>query len=300
VNLLVFGRSGQLAQSLRLITANADIKLISLDRGACDITHALSVQSFLMDMKPDAIINAAAYTAVEAAEAHQSEAMALNAHAPKFIAETASRLAIPFVHISTDYVFDGEKAEAYDENDATRPLNVYGQSKRAGEIAVLAAYPSAVILRTSWVFSPFGHNFVRTILNRATQGDALSVVNDQIGSPTSALDLAEACLRVVRAKLEGVNASGIFHYASKGETSWYGFAEAILATTSPWRAHHASKLLAISSDEFPTKAARPKNSRLNSAAFLRAFNHHQPTWQESLAVTLSALETEFGATRRTL
>jgi dTDP-4-dehydrorhamnose reductase len=299
VKVLVFGHNGQLAQSLRLISAATEANLISLGRDACDITSRQQVESCVADLQPDAVINTSAYTAVEAAESFPADAMALNCEAPRFLAEITSGKAIPFIHLSTDYVFDGTKVGAYEEGDETRPLNKYGLSKRAGEIAVLETNPSAVILRTSWVFSPFGQNFVRTILARAAQGETLSVVNDQIGTPTSALDLAEACLLVLKAKANGSAASGIFHYTSEGETSWHGFAEAILAATSSWRENDVVKLQGVTSDQFPTKAVRPKNSRLKSSAFLRTFNHHQPTWQESLAGTLSVLETEFSAKWRT-
>ncbi|OYU76548.1 MAG: dTDP-4-dehydrorhamnose reductase [Alphaproteobacteria bacterium PA3] len=295
MRLVVFGQNGQLAQALRSVCSNMAVPPVYLGRAQCDVTNAAQVADCLKLLKPNAVINTAAYTAVETAEAQIAQATALNAQAPQMLAEITSRLNIALLHLSTDYVFDGTKSAPYVENDAPNPLNVYGRSKLKGEEAVRDRNPEALIIRTSWVFSPFAHNFVRTILQRAAKGEALSVVDDQIGTPTAALDLAEACVRAIKAKLDGSKASGIYHYASSGETSWFGLANAILQHTQAWRDTNEVALTAIGSEQFKTQAVRPKNSRLNSEAFVRQFGHRQPTWQESLAGTLSLLETEFSA-----
>jgi dTDP-4-dehydrorhamnose reductase len=266
---------------------------VCLGRAQCDLSNPQAVADRLFEIKPDAIINAAAFTAVEAAETQVDQATALNTHAPQALADVASRLNVPFLHISTDYVFDGRKSVPYSEMDTPNPLNVYGRTKLDGERAVLATYPDALIIRSSWVFSPYGHNFVRTMLQRAMKGEALSVVDDQIGTPTSALDLASACLEAIQAKLDGAQAQGVFHYAARGETSWFHFAQTIFEQTADWRGGKRVEVRAIGSDEFKTQAVRPKNSRLNSDAFVRTFNYRQPTWQDSLATTLARLEPEF-------
>jgi dTDP-4-dehydrorhamnose reductase len=295
MRLVVFGQNGQLAQALQSVCSNMAVSPVYLGRAQCDVTDAAQVADCLTRLKPEAVINTAADTAVEAAETQAAQTEALNAHAPQMLAEITSRLNIAFLHLSTDYVFDGTKSAPYVESDATNPLNAYGRSKLEGELAVREHNPEALIIRTSWVFSPFAHNFVRTIIQRAGKGEALTVVDDQIGTPTSALDLAEACVRATKAKLDGSKASGIYHYASSGETSWYGLAKEILDQTKTWRDNDDVVLTAIGSDQFKTRAVRPKNSRLDSEAFVRQFGHRQPTWQESLAGTLHLLEPEFGA-----
>lgn len=298
MRLVILGQSGQLAQALRSVCSSMAVPPICLGRAQCDLSNAQAVADRLFEIKPEAIINAAAFTAVEAAETQVDQATALNTHAPQALAEVASRLNVPFLHISTDYVFDGRQSVPYSEKDAPNPLNVYGRTKLDGERAVIATYPEAVIIRTSWVFSPYGHNFVRTMLKLAAKGDPLSVVDDQIGTPTSALDLAEACIQALKAKRDGAEARGLFHYAARGETSWFGLAQEIFEQTAAWRANKEVIVQPIGSDEFKTQAVRPKNSRLNSDAFVRTFNYHQPSWQESLANTLAMLEPECRLARR--
>jgi dTDP-4-dehydrorhamnose reductase len=295
MKLLVFGQQGQLAKAVGLQASIAGMDVTLIGRAGCDITDAGAVEACLRQLRPDAVLNAAAFTAVDAAETQVEAAKALNTTAPEILAKATARKGIAFLHVSTDYVFDGTKPEPYVETDLTHPLNVYGATKRNGELAVQASHPSAVIVRTSWVFSPFAHNFVRTILSRATSGAALSVVDDQIGAPTSALDLAQACLTALQKVQAGSSSAGLFHYTSAGRTSWHGFAQSILDQTRDWRGGRDVELQAISTNALKAAAVRPRNSCLNCAAFLGQFGHPQPNWQDSLAATLSALEPEFGA-----
>jgi dTDP-4-dehydrorhamnose reductase len=295
LNILTFGQSGQLAQALRSSASGRAFKLTCLGRDQCDVTRIEEVSASLDFFKPDAVINAAAYTAVDMAETEQAAANALNCLAPQFMAKLTAARNIPFIHLSTDYVFDGQKHSPYKEKDPTGPINQYGITKRNGEIAVLKENPAALILRTSWIFSPFGHNFVRTIIKRALEGATLSVVDDQIGCPTSALDLGAACLFLAKAKIDGDQGNGIYHFASSGEISWFGFAQAIVDEIALWPRVSEPKLIAIQSSAYAAKAIRPKNSRLNCDLFAATFNYPLPHWRDSLITTLGLLKAEFGA-----
>ena len=235
--------------------------------------------SVLRAAKPDLIINPAAYTAVDRAESEAEAAMAVNATAPGVIAEEAKRLGAGLIHFSTDYVFDGEKAGPYDEADAPNPLNAYGRSKLEGERAVAQSGARHLILRTSWVYSRRGKNFLLTMLELAKTRPELRIVDDQRGAPTSARALADAVAQIARRDWP----SGTFHLTCSGATTWFGFARAIFELSPGPR----PSLVAITTPEFPTPARRPKNSVLSNAKATQAFGITLPDWQAALAQTLS-------------
>lgn len=231
---------------------------------------------------PDAIVNAAAHTAVDRAETESELAFAINAHGAGSVARAAARLKVPLVHISTDYVFSGDKVEPYTEDDATGPMGVYGASKLAGENAVLAAGGDAAILRTAWVYSPFGANFVKTMLRLATDRDVVSVVADQFGCPTSALDLADAAMAVGAHMRDRADPAlrGVFHATGTGEASWADVAEAIFADSAAIGGPFAS-VSRITTAEYPTAARRPANSRLNCERLTAIHGVEMPDWRLS-------------------
>ncbi|MER9327580.1 dTDP-4-dehydrorhamnose reductase [Mesorhizobium sp. M0488] len=283
MRLVVTGREGQVAASLlEAGQARAGVEVIAIGRPELDLANPDTVIDAIAAAKPDIVVSAAAYTAVDQAEDEPDLAFAVNAVGAGKVAEAAARLGVPVIHLSTDYVFDGSKDRAYVETDPTAPLGVYGASKLAGEQAVAAANPRHVILRTAWVYSPFGKNFVKTMLRLAADRDEISVVADQWGNPTSALDIADAILHAA-AMLHGENnfgAFGAYHLAGTGETSWSGFARHILDTSrvfgGPW-----ARVRDISTMDYPTKARRPANSRLSTAKFAAAFGWTAPDWRDS-------------------
>jgi dTDP-4-dehydrorhamnose reductase len=279
MRILVTGRTGQLAASLAEIAARrSDVELIFLGRPEFNMENTASIGEQMEARRPDLVINAAAYTAVDKAEAEPERAIAINRDGAAAAARAANRLGVPFVHISTDYVFDGRKAQPYLELDETDPLNVYGRSKLEGERAVVEAHPRALVLRTSWVFSPFGSNFLKTMLKVGAERPMLRVVSDQVGNPTSALDLAAAILEISpRLRSEP---GGLYHLTGEGSTSWHGFADFIFQESSRWGGP-APALEAISSADYKTAAARPANSRLDCAAFASRFGVKLRPWTEA-------------------
>ncbi|MER9652415.1 dTDP-4-dehydrorhamnose reductase [Mesorhizobium sp. M0152] len=283
MRLVVTGREGQVAASLlEAGQARAGVEVIAIGRPELDLANPDTVIDAIAAAKPDIVVSAAAYTAVDQAEDEPDLAFQVNAVGAGKVAQAAARLGVPVIHLSTDYVFDGSKDRAYVETDPTAPLGVYGASKLAGEQAVAAANPRHVILRTAWVYSPFGKNFVKTMLRLAADRDEISVVADQWGNPTSALDIADAILHAA-AMLHGdknFGAFGAYHLAGTGETSWSGFARHILDTSrvfgGPW-----ARVRDIATTGYPTKARRPANSRLSTARFATAFGWTAPDWQDS-------------------
>lgn len=296
MTILVFGRSGQVALALSEYALSISKPLIFMGRDTCDLADVEAVANAIAKASPSAIINAAAYTAVDAAETDKDTAYAINATGPAQAARIAGEMTIPFVHLSTDYVFDGSKSAPYLETDPTNPINVYGQTKRDGENQILSANPDAVILRTSWVYSPYGKNFLRTMLTLAQSRDALSIVDDQTGAPTSAHDIAKACLTIVEEKLAGNTANGIFHMTGAGSTTWRGFAETAFEQTAQWRVGKIPAVTPVPTSAYPTPARRPMNSRLNCDQIEAKFGIRLPRWDISLGQTLEALRNEFGAT----
>lgn len=291
MKILVTGREGQVVRSLlEKASHRPDLDVITLGRPELDLTKPETVHSAIEAMKPDLVVSAAAYTAVDLAEDEQELAFAVNATGAEAVAEAAKTCGVPVIHLSTDYVFAGDADEPYVETDATGPRSVYGRSKLEGERLVARANPQHIILRTAWVYSPFGRNFVKTMLKLAETRDALSVVSDQWGNPTSALDIADAIIRVADhlAAAPDFSAYGVYHLVGTGDTNWSGFARAIFGESARLGGPTAT-VTDIESADYPTKAARPANSRLSTAKFQRVFNWSAPHWQPSLRDVVTRL-----------
>jgi dTDP-4-dehydrorhamnose reductase len=285
VTLLVCGHDGQLAQALQRRLAGQDC--IALGHAALDLRDPAAIRRTLRELRPRAVINAAAYTAVDLAEREADAAFALNATAPGVLAEEAAALGAPLIHFSTDYVFDGRKPGAYQEQDAPNPLGVYGRSKLAGERAVAAVGGPHLILRTSWVYSGHGRNFLLTLQRLLHERDEVKVVDDQIGAPTWAGDLADATARLLERWQQGeAGAWGLYHLTAAGETSWFGFAQAI-AERLRSTGERCARLLPIPSSEYPTPASRPLNSRLDSSRLHRHWGIALPDWRDGLDACLA-------------
>ncbi|MFM9939298.1 MAG: dTDP-4-dehydrorhamnose reductase [Hyphomicrobiaceae bacterium] len=286
MRLLIAGWQGQLARALVELAPRAvDIDALAVGRPALDLCEPASIARAMTGFRPDVIINSAAYTAVDKAESEPDAAFALNRDGARMLAEEAARRGAAIIHVSTDYVFDGTKPAPYLEDDATGPLNVYGRSKLEGEQAVAAANQRHVIVRTSWVHSATGQNFVKTMLRLAGERPRLKVVDDQIGSPTYAPHLAEAVLELARqiAKAgKAENRWGVYHAAGTGTVSWCGLAREVLQVAS---AHGGPSVPveAISTSAYPTPARRPMNSRLDCGKLERAFGIRMPAWQVGVA-----------------
>ncbi|ABE63799.1 dTDP-4-dehydrorhamnose reductase [Nitrobacter hamburgensis X14] len=286
---LVVGKSGQLARCLQEAAIRRNLALVSVGRPELDLERGDDLAETVTAMSPAAIINAAAYTAVDRAEAEPKRAYRVNRDAAGRMAAVAREQGIPFIHVSTDYVFDGRKHSPYREDDQTGPLNVYGRSKLEGEAAVLKVDPGAIVLRTAWVYSPYGQNFVRTILRLSATQPAVLVVSDQYGSPTSALDLAEAILTIVhQARADHGSVGGIYHLTAQGDVSWHDFATAIFEQLAR-RGLPVPDLQAIITDDYPTPARRPANSRLDCSKAAQVFGVRLPHWHSSLEECLACL-----------
>lgn len=291
MRLAVTGRDGQVATSLLEAGQRRDgVEIVAIGRPALDLARPDTVFDALAAVRPDIVVSAAAYTAVDQAEDEPDLAFAVNAVGAGKVAEAAARLGVPVIHVSTDYVFDGSKDGAYVETDATAPLGVYGASKLAGELAVAAANPRHLILRTAWVYSPFGKNFVKTMLRLAGDRDEIAVVADQWGNPTSALDIAEAILHAAALLHDhkGFEGYGIYHLAGTGETNWSGFARHIFEISRTQGGSHA-RARDIATSDYPTKARRPANSRLSTAKFADTFGFTAPDWRQSTETVVRRL-----------
>lgn len=291
MRLVVTGRDGQVATSLLEAGQGRDgVDVVAIGRPVLDLARPDTVFDALAAVRPDVVVSAAAYTAVDQAEDEPDLAYAVNALGAGKVAEAAARLGVPVIHISTDYVFDGSKDGAYVETDATAPLGVYGASKLAGEQAVAAANPRHLILRTAWAYSPFGKNFVKTMLRLASDRDEIAVVADQWGNPTSAFDLADAILLSVAMLhgAKGFEGYGIYHLAGTGETNWSGFARHILGTSKAHGGPYA-RVRDITTADYPTKARRPANSRLSTTKFAATFGWTAPDWHLSTEEVVSRL-----------
>ena len=280
MKLLVFGQTGQVARELARIAPEA----LFLGRDQADLSDPAACAAAIRTHRPDAVINAAAWTAVDRAETEEAAAMVVNSHAPGAMAQACADLGAPLVQISTDYVFDGAGSLPFRPSDPTAPLGAYGRSKLAGEEAVRASGARHVILRTSWVFSAHGANFVKTMLRLGADRPALRVVADQIGGPTPADAIAEACLTLARALRDGA-AGGTHHLSGAPETSWAGFARETFAL-----AGMATLVEDIPSSAYPTPARRPLNSRLDCAALTAEFGITQPQWRAGLARVIAELK----------
>jgi dTDP-4-dehydrorhamnose reductase len=286
VTILVFGKTGQVARSLAALEARAPAPLRFLGREEADLTEPARCASAIEACKPLAVINAAAWTAVDAAEAAEAEATVVNGEAPGAMARACARVGIPFLHISSDYVFDGSGAAPQAPESPVAPLGAYGRSKALGEGLVQASGARALILRTSWVFSSFGANFVKTMLRLGAERERLGVVDDQVGGPTSADAIACALLTLTDALLTG-HPGGLYHFAGAPAVSWAGFASEIMK-----EAGLSCVIDPIPSEAYPTPAPRPRNSRLACEALLSDFGIPQPDWQADLAQVLHKLAEE--------
>jgi len=281
VKVLVCGHNGQVAQALQAQLAGVG-EVHLLGREQLDMARPEALREPLRRLAPDLIINAAAYTAVDQAETEPDTAFAINAEGPRVLAEEALRLGAPLIHYSTDYVFDGEKASPYNEQDVPNPLGVYGRSKLAGEQAITALGGEHLILRTSWVYSLYGRNFLLTMQRLLQEKPQLRVVDDQIGAPTWATTIAAGTRALIERWQAGqAGAWGTYHLTAQGETSWFGFAQAIGEQLKA-RGLPCAELLPIPSSEYPTPARRPLNSRLDCSHLAREWNIQLPHWQQAL------------------
>lgn len=293
--ILLTGINGQVGYELQQTLSSLG-PLVSVGRNQLDLADPDAIRRLVREVQPAIIVNPAAYTAVDQAESEPELAFAVNAVAPGVLAEEAARCRAMMVHYSTDYVFDGSKTSPYTETDETHPLGIYGQSKLAGEAAIRNADVPHLILRTSWVYGARGRNFLRTIVRLAQEREELRIVADQVGGPTSSRAIANATAVMLGAWQE--EKSGTYHLSCAGETSWYGFAQAILRFYEAQRAAqnwpslkvHADDLHAITSAEYPTPAVRPMYSVLNNAKLLLAFHISMPLWSEALSSVMRELK----------
>ncbi|MGA0563456.1 dTDP-4-dehydrorhamnose reductase [Ancylobacter sp. VNQ12] len=288
MSLLLLGAGGQVGREIAALAHARGTSLIALDRAGADITDAASIERAIAAHKPDVVINAAAYTAVDRAESEPELAYRINAEAPGLIAASCARHGAALIHISTDYVFDGSKRGAYVESDPVAPLGVYGASKEAGERAVRERLDRHVIARTSWVYGVHGANFLKTMLRLAATRDRLTVVADQKGCPTAARDIAEGLTVAAAALQAGKPVAGTYHLAGSGVMTWHGFARAIVERA----AIHTGRpveVAAITTADYPTPARRPANSQLSSELFAATFGFRAAPWQQRAAEVVDAL-----------
>jgi dTDP-4-dehydrorhamnose reductase len=289
---LVTGRGGQVATGLATALPARGFEAVLVGRPEFDLERPESIAAAIAEARPDAVVNCAAWTAVDAAEDEEPAAFRANALGPARVASACARAGgAPLIHLSTDYVFDGRKGAPYTEEDAPNPLGAYGRTKLAGEWAALSGAERVVVLRTAWVHAPMGRNFVRTMLALGAQRPELRVVADQRGCPTAAPDLADAIAALLaRLRETGWRPEyrGLFHAAGEGETTWHGFAEAIFEAAAPFGGPRP-KVVPIATAEYPTKAARPADGRLDCARLARVFGVRLPHWREGLARVVRAL-----------
>ena len=297
MRVLLLGGTGQVGEEIRALAPQNNVDLTAPGRAEFDLTDATATARVIGAQPWDAVINAAAYTEVDRAESDEAAAFAVNAEAPARLAAETGRRGIPFIHISTDYVFDGRKGAPYLEDDEPQPINAYGRSKLAGERGVAAANPRHIILRTAWVYSPYRKNFVKTILRLAAERDRLTIVADQRGCPTAAADIAKACLDIAArcAAEPGQSPYGIFHYAGAGEATWFEFAKAIIDMSAA-RTGRSPEVAAIRTADYPTPAKRAADTRLDSAKVVRAYGVKLRPWRQALQETVDHLLTQ-GSTR---
>jgi dTDP-4-dehydrorhamnose reductase len=288
--ILVLGREGQLARSLAERAPHHGLTLAFTGRPEADLADRDSLRRAVRASGAGIVVNAAAHTAVDQAEDEPEVAEALNVDGPRALAEAAREAGARLVHVSTDYVFDGSGDRSWRENDPTGPKSVYGRTKLAGEEAIRAALPAHAILRTAWVYSPFGRNFVKTMLTAARNRPALTVVGDQIGNPTSALDIADGILAMIgRWREEPDHGLGrTYHLAGTGATSWADFARTVFEFSRA-RGGPFAEVTDIATADWPARAPRPLNSRLDSSRFAETFGYRAPPWRESLEVVVDRL-----------
>lgn len=282
-DVIVLGGNSQLAKCLKHLEANfPQLNIVFLSSMDLDISRLKDIERAFQRYQPDVVINCAAYTAVDQAEDEKGKAKLINTESPGFIAEACKKYNSLLIHISTDFVFGGNMASLLKETDATNPLSVYGRTKLDGEREIIGKMERYIILRTSWLYSEYGHNFVKTMLRLGKERESLGVVADQIGTPTYAMDLAEAILSIVDLDTKDY---GIYHYSNEGVASWFDFAHAIFMF-----ANLKVKLSPLSTAQFPTKAIRPTFSVMDKSKIKEAFNLEVPHWQDSLGSCLRVIE----------
>ena len=289
--ILITGGSGQLGNALQTLARERGLAFVAVSRPAFDFEQPDTIDACFAAARPALVVNAAAYTAVDAAESNPEAAAAGNHTGPLCLAELCAGAGIPFIHVSTDYVFDGAKGAPYVETDPTGPTGVYGATKRDGEAAILASGAHAIILRTAWVYAAHGKNFARTMLNAARKTGTLKVVADQRGTPTAAIDLAAAILAIAdRIAATGWRDAyrGIYHATNAGETTWHGFASKIFELAAPLGVP-APAVTPITTADWPTPAKRPADSRLDCGKLAQVFGHRLPEWDVSLGPIVQKL-----------
>ena len=293
MRMLITGANGQLGRELVRQGHRFNLALHAFKRQELDITQPNQVDTILAKASPSLVINAAAYTNVDKAETEADLAFKVNKIAPGYLARCCADRNIALIHISSDYVFDGIKGKPYHETDPIAPVGIYGQSKAAGEVAIRSALKHHIILRTSWLYSVYGHNFVKTILNLGTEKKNIPVVDDQFGSPTSAADLAEAVLTIA-AKIGSIADLdwGTYHYCGNGVTSWHGLAKEVLQLASPYVSLQTKQVEAITTAEYPTPVKRPPYSALDCSRIKKAFGIDPKPWQQSLKRTIGRIFSE--------
>lgn len=281
--IIVVGSNGQLGNCIKKIAENFENKyeFIFTDSQSLDVTNSEQIQGFFYDTKPDFCINASAYTAVDLAEKEPEKAFAVNAEGVANIAEACAEFSTILIHVSTDYVFDGETNLDYAEDDFTNPIGVYGQSKLKGEELALDSNPKTIILRTSWLYSEFNKNFVKTMLNLFSQKEELGIVADQFGQPTNANDLAEAIMAIIEASHKTF---GIFHFSNYPETTWFEFAKKIAEFSKS-----NIKLNPLTTEQYPTPAKRPKRSTMSLDKIEEAYKIEPKHWENSLEECIGIL-----------
>jgi dTDP-4-dehydrorhamnose reductase len=288
IQILLTGGTGQIGSEI-LRHARPEWRIVAPSRNEFDLANGRNMAAFMEARPWSAVINAAAYTAVDRAENDTEEAWRVNAHGPAILAEASARWKIPLIHLSTDYVFDGRKSGFYSEQDPVAPLGVYGASKEGGEKAVRTGNPSHVILRTAWVVSSHGTNFIKTMLRLGAERKVLSIVDDQRGCPTNASDIAEALILIAKQLIEDRNTpTGTYHFVNAGEASWCEFARTIFSIAAA-RGRPVPAIVPIRTHEYPTAAQRPANSRLSTAKLQRDFGIVPRPWQPAIAEIIDAL-----------
>jgi dTDP-4-dehydrorhamnose reductase len=291
--ILIFGGNGQLGRELARTAAQRRIAIAALGRAEADIADPDAVARAIAAHRPSLIVNAAAYTKVDQAETDVTAASCANERGPAVVAEACAAAAVPLVHLSTDYVFDGTKTAPYVETDPLAPIGVYGRTKAAGEAAVRGTLERHLILRTAWVYGEFGNNFLKTIVRLAQARDELRVVADQHGCPTSTRDLADAILRLAPRLIATDEGRGTYHYAGSGVTTWHEFASRIVAAQAPLTGRKPT-VVAITTADYPTAARRPPNSTLDCSSFALVFGFSPRSWVAETDEITRAVVTSLG------
>jgi dTDP-4-dehydrorhamnose reductase len=290
MRILVTGANGQVGWELSRCAVKQGLDILALDRAALDVTDQSAVKGEVSASGASVVVNAAAYTAVDQAESEPELAFAVNRDGPAYLASACAEVGIPLIHISTDFVFDGQKQGPYLETDQVSPLSIYGKSKASGEIAAREGLRQHIILRTSWVYGVHGHNFVKTMLRLGREKEVVQVVADQMGCPTSAVDVAETILTIISRFGQSHQVPwGTYHYCGEGVTSWYGFAEAIFAVAAAYVALKVRRVEPITTADYPTPAKRPANSVLDCSLVKKSFGIVPKSWNKSLATMVQQL-----------